>query len=82
MLDIYENEIQIGDIIIYESDKFYTRLATVTELHENSIIVLVEDCRKQLFNRYNKELKVVVVGKFIKDMSEMKIKCTTDKITI
>ena len=76
MRDIYGNKLNIGDWVIFDSCKAYTKIGLVYQISEHSILVLTEGVKKQIFNKNSDILNVVMLGHFIKNMVTLESICT------
>lgn len=67
MRDLYGNKINIGDLVIFESDKYFTKVAVVKGITGNSIHVDAEGFHKQIYKKCGEPLPVVVLGRFLRN---------------
>ena len=68
--DLFGNKLEEGQKVIYDTDKFATKIGKVLYITGNSILIQADGYKQQIFNKNSYKFPVVVLGIIIKECEE------------
>ena len=68
--DLFGNKLEEGQKVIYDTDKFATKVGKVLYIAGNSILIQADGYKQQIFNKNSYKFPVVVLGAVIKECKE------------